>query len=293
MSDNWCLALHGGAGPLRDLDHRGAEAHMRETLEAGAHALGASRPALDVVEAALVALEESGFHIAGRGASPNAEGRWELDAAIMDGATREAGAVAALRGFRSPVRAARTVLEKSANVMLVGKGATQFLKPYRLDRVRNPRDYYRPAVVRRVSEGELAHGTVGAVARDQRGRLAAATSTGGLLGKLPGRVGDTPIFGAGTWADERVAVSCTGQGEYFMRCAVAADISARVRYGRQDLDEATNGALEDVRRLGGDGGLIAVDILGRVSMPFLSETMKRGFADASGQLQVATGRRWS
>ncbi|NBC20540.1 MAG: isoaspartyl peptidase/L-asparaginase [Alphaproteobacteria bacterium] len=291
MSAAWSLVLHGGAGPLREGDEAGAEAHMAATLRAGGDALASGRPALDVVQTAVAALEESGFHIAGRGASPNAEGRWELDAAIMNGQTREAGSVAALRGFRSPVAAARKVLDHSPHVLLVGKGATRFLKPYRLARVRNPREYYRPAVTRPVAPGELAHGTVGAVALDTRGRLAAATSTGGLLGKTPGRVGDSPIIGAGTWADERVAVSCTGQGEYFMRCAVAADISARVRYARAGLGEAAGHALEDVRLLGGDGGLIAVDVLGNVTMPFTSQTMKRGVASSAGRFEVATRRR--
>ncbi len=290
MSSAWSLIVHGGAGPLRDADQAGAQAHMAQTLKDGAAALGRGAAATDVVHAAVAKLEESGFHIAGRGASPNAEGRWELDAALMDGETRRAGCVAALRGFRSPIAAARKVMDDSPHVLLVGKGATRFLKPYKLARVRNPREYYRPAVTRRVAPGELAHGTVGAVAMDRRGRLAAATSTGGLLGKTPGRVGDSPIIGAGTWADERVAVSCTGQGEYFMRCAVAADISAQVRYARSGLSAAAEKALEDVRLLGGDGGLIAVDVLGNVAMPFVSESMKRGVVTSSGRFEVATGR---
>lgn len=290
MSRVWSLLLHGGAGPLHKADYSAEEAHMAETLQRGAGALARGAGALDVVEAAVEALESCGYHTAGRGASPNRDGKWELDAAIMDGPSRNAGAVAALRGFKSPVRAARTVLEKTPHVLLVGKGAGQFLRPYGLERVWNPRDYYRPAVRRKVAEGELAHGTVGAVALDSQGRLAAATSTGGLLGKLPGRVGDTPILGAGTWADERVAVSCTGQGEFFMRAAVAADISARVRYGRQGLASAAQAALEDVALLGGDGGLIAVDVLGNVSAPFLSDGMKRGIATSTGRFEVASRR---
>ncbi|MEO0784689.1 MAG: isoaspartyl peptidase/L-asparaginase [Pseudomonadota bacterium] len=290
MSGVWAIAIHGGAGPLRNADYSAAEAHMAETLERARQKLKAGRSALDVAEAAVAALEESGHHVAGRGASPNALGQWELDAAIMDGRTRNAGAVAALRGFRSPIKAARTVMDHSHHLMLVGKGASHFLKGRKLKRVRNPQDYYRPAVTRPVAEGELAHGTVGAVVLDVHGRLASATSTGGLLGKQPGRVGDTPILGAGTWADERVAVSCTGQGEYFMRAAVAADVSARVRYGRQGLRAATEAALQDVAILGGDGGLIAVDVLGNVALPFLSEGMKRGAATSSGRFDVAVRR---
>lgn len=288
MAKHWSLLLHGGAGPMPGRDYSASERHMAESLREGAAALESGAPALDVVETMVGALEACGHHVAGRGASPNQLGQWELDAAIMDGPTRRAGAVAALRGYKSPIAAARKVMEHSPHVLLVGKGAARFANRFKLERVWNPADYYRPAVRRPVAEGELAHGTVGAVARDRQGRLAAATSTGGLLGKWPGRVGDTPIIGAGTWADERVAVSCTGQGEYFMRAAVAADISARVRYGRMSLKDAAEGALADMQLLGGDGGLIAVDVLGHVALPFNSEGMKRGVATSQGRFEVAT-----
>jgi len=287
MSKEWTLALHGGAGPIRD-NYTEAEAHMAQTLKTGAASLAAGAAAIDVVQAMVRALEESGFHIAGRGACPNAEGRWELDAAIMDGPTRNAGAVAALRGFRSPVHAARAVMDKSVHVLLVGKGAASFADAQGLQRVWNPKAYYKPSVTRRVREGELAHGTVGAVARDSAGRLAAATSTGGLLGKQPGRVGDSPLLGSGTWADERVAVSCTGQGEYFIRANAAADVSARVRHGRQSLRDAAAGVIDDVGLLGGDGGLISVDVLGTVETPFNAEGMKRGIATSAGRFEVST-----
>ncbi len=290
MDKVWSLALHGGAGPVTAHDPTLAERHMGETLDRGARALAEGARAVDVVQDMVAALEASGFHVAGRGASPNQLGQWELDAAIMEGDTRRAGAVAALRGFKSPVTAARHVMDHSPHVLLVGKGASRFLRPFALERVWNPQRYYTPAVSRPVRRGELAHGTVGAVALDACGCLAAATSTGGLLNKTPGRVGDTPILGAGTWADERVAVSCTGQGEYFQRAAVAADVSARVRYARSSLDAAARAALEDVGLLGGDGGLIAVDKLGNVSMPFLSEGMKRAVATSQGQREVATRR---
>ncbi|MEO0466835.1 MAG: isoaspartyl peptidase/L-asparaginase [Pseudomonadota bacterium] len=288
MSLDWSLAMHGGAGPLSRDSYSESERHMADTLKSGAAALSTGARAIDVVQAAVEALEDCGHHIAGRGASANALGQWELDAAIMEGRTRQAGSVAALRGFRSPITAARTVMDECPHVLLVGKGAGLFLKPFNLKRVWNPGAYYKPSVDRPVTPGELAHGTVGAVARDSHGALASATSTGGVLGKMPGRVGDSPLIGAGTWADERVAVSCTGQGEYFIRAAVAADVSARVRYGRQGLFDAANAALQDVRFLGGDGGLIAVDVLGNVTMPFLSEGMKRGVATSSGQFEVAT-----
>lgn len=290
MGKVWSLALHGGAGPITARDPAAAERHMGETLDQGARALAQGARAVDVVQRMVAALELSGFHVAGRGASPNQLGQWELDAAIMEGDTRRAGAVAALRGFKSPVTAARCVLDHSPHVLLVGKGASRFLRPHGLERVWSPNRYYTPAVSRPVQRGELAHGTVGAVALDTEGCLAAATSTGGLLNKTPGRVGDTPILGAGTWADERVAVSCTGQGEFFQRAVVASDVSARVRYGRQSLDAAARAALEDVRLLGGDGGLIAIDKLGTVCLPFLSEGMKRAVATSRGQWEVATRR---
>ncbi|MEO0982355.1 MAG: isoaspartyl peptidase/L-asparaginase [Pseudomonadota bacterium] len=288
MGEVWALALHGGAGPARGKDYTEAEAHMFALLREGAARLQNADKALDVVHDMVQELEASGHHTAGRGASPNREGRWELDAALMDGPTREAGAVAALRGFKSPIAAARAVMDRTPHVLIVGKGASRIAAEAGLERVWNPQTYYAPAVTRLTAPGELAHGTVGAVALDTAGRLAAATSTGGLLNKTPGRVGDSPILGAGTWADERVAVSCTGQGEYFMRVAAAADVSARVRYGAQSLEHATAGAVEDMGVLGGDGGLIAVDVLGNIAAPYNSEGMKRGLADWRGRFEVKT-----
>lgn len=286
----WALALHGGAGPARGRTYDREEAHMAEVLKRGADMLEEGLSALDVVVSMVRELEDSGFHVAGKGASANGNGEYELDAAVMDGALRRAGAVGALVGFRSPIMAARAVMEETPHVLLVGAGAKAFARDMGLEEIEDPAAYYTPAVRRPVEPGELAHGTVGAVARDIAGRLAAATSTGGLLNKMPGRVGDTPLIGAGTWADERVAVSCTGQGEYFMRAAVAADISARVRYGGQTLASACAGALADMETQGGDGGLIAVDAMGNVSVPYVSEGMKRGIATHTGRFEVKTFR---
>lgn len=286
----WALALHGGAGPARGRTYDREEAHMASALDAGAAMLADGAAALDVVVMMVRELEECGLHVAGRGACPNAAGAYELDAAVMDGHARKAGAVAALSGFRAPVLCARAVMDHTPHVMLAGEGAASFCDAQGLERVADPAAYYTPAVVRAVKPGELAHGTVGAVACDRQGRLAAATSTGGLLGKLPGRVGDTPLIGAGTWADERVAVSCTGQGEYFMRAAVAADVSARMRYGGQSLAAACAGALADMETQGGDGGLIAVDAQGQVAFPYNSEGMKRAVATDAGRREVRTFR---
>ncbi|WP_300377541.1 isoaspartyl peptidase/L-asparaginase family protein [Henriciella sp.] len=288
MAKTWSLVLHGGAGPLRDLDHARSERHMAGLLREGEARLARGEAALDVVHAMITALEDCGFHIAGRGSSANAIGQWELDAAIMDGRSRNAGAVAALRGYKSPVTAARLVMEKTPHVLIVGKGAAMIAREHKLERVHSPKKYYTPVITRPVKKGELAHGTVGAVALDTNGRLAAATSTGGLLGKTPGRVGDTPVIGAGLWADERVAVCCTGQGEYFLRTNAAADVSSRMRYGRQSLKTAAHGALEDLNLLGGDGGMIAIDVLGHVEIPFNAETMKRGVVTSGGRFEVAT-----
>lgn len=282
----WAIAIHGGAGPSYKDDYSAEIAGMKDVLSDAKNALMKGRNALDVVQNALRTLEDTGHFIAGRGSSPNKDGKWELDAAIMDGTNRNAGAVGALRGFKSPIDCARAVMDDSPNILLVGKGATKFLKKRDLERVTNPNRYYKPAVTKPLEDSALQHGTVGAVALDSEGRLAAATSTGGLLNKPPGRLGDTPIIGAGTWADERVAVSCTGQGEYFMRVNAASDVSARIRYTRSDLANATACVLEDISLLGGQGGLIAIDRLGRVSMPFNTISMKRGFATYRGEFEV-------
>lgn len=285
MAADWAIALHGGADATPGRDYRHVEIHMTALLKTVSDKLAAGEAALDVAQFAVTALEACGHHIAGKGASPNQDGVWELDAAIMDGATRAAGAVSALVGFLSPIAAAREVLV-GVPVMLVGAGAAKLASARGLARIDDPENYYDPSVKEKLPPNAAGHGTVGAAVRDIRGNLAAATSTGGLLNKTPGRVGDSPIIGAGTWADESVAVSCTGEGEYFMRVSAASSVAGRVRYGAETLETAAQGVIDEVSALGGKGGLISVDDEGNIATPYNSKGMKRAMADSNGLFAV-------
>ena len=277
--------LHGGAGVLAERSYDAEVEHMEALARSAKQALEAGGSAVDAVCAAVRAMEISGLYVAGKGASPNQAGRYELDASLMAGPGREAGAVAALEGFVSPIDAARAVMEHTPHVLLAGAGAARFCLDRGLERVEAAPDYYTPAAA--PDSRAIPTGTVGAVALDQEGRLAAATSTGGTLNKVWGRVGDTPIIGSGSWADERCAVSCTGQGEFFMRANAAADVSARVRYAGETLDAAVAGALDDVKTLGGEGGIIAVGADGAVSARFNSPGMKRAIVHPDGRIEAA------
>ena len=284
MANN-CLsvALHGGAGARRGVDYSREIPHMQGLIEAARDRLLAGASALDVAVETVAALEASGLYVAGRGASPGKTGVYELDASVMDGATARAGAVAALSGFESPVTVARAVMERTDHVMLAGEGAAAFAAEQHLARIADARQWFTHAAAEVDDDGH-AHGTVGCVVRDAEGRLAAATSTGGTFGKLFGRVGDTPVIAAGTWADRHVAVSSTGLGEYFIRTAAAAQIAFRVRFGGQSLQQAADEVLGEIGALGGDGGLIAVDADGNLALPFNSEGMKRAWLTKDGEI---------
>jgi len=284
MTSPYALVLHGGAGVLANRDYDAEIAHMRSLAEQGKAMLEAGEFALDVVTEMVRQLEASGLYVAGKGSSPNKQGRYELDAAIMDGTDQRAGSVASLTGYISPIHAARAVMEKTPHVMLVGSGADAFSRDQGLEQVESVNDYYTPAAA--PDDRDIPTGTVGCVALDRAGRLAAATSTGGTLNKMEGRVGDAPIIGSGTWADRHVAVSCTGQGEYFLRGATAKDVSSRMEYGGETLESASDNALASVGKLGGEGGLIAVDAEGNIAQPYNSPGMKRACVYSDGQITV-------
>ena len=298
------LVIHGGAGyvaraSLSAEDEAAARADLERALEAGHSILAAGGTALDAVQAAVVVLEESPRFNAGKGAVFNAQGGHELDASIMEGHTRRAGAVAGVTTVRSPITLARTVMEHSPHVMLAGDGAEAFADS-RPEIERVPNDWFdtdrrrraleqaqRQAAVGEAPQGQY-FGTVGAVALDRHGHIAAATSTGGMTNKKWGRIGDSPVIGAGTWADARCGVSGTGWGEFYIRNAVAHDICARVAYrGDALVDAAEEVVNRVVTAAGGDGGAIALDVDGNIAMPFNSGTMYRAWISPDGSRGVA------
>ena len=281
--------MHGGAGAVAGRNYDSVEKHLRTLAEECEALLAKGCCALDVVESAVTEMERSGMYVAGRGSAPNSTGYVELDASIMHGPSREAGAVAALPGFESPIQVARGVMEKTPHVLLTGPGAVAFARENGYVKVEDPASYYVVPVG--VNKDELtdssAHGTVGAVALDRSGALAAATSTGGTFGKLEGRVGDTPLIGLGTWADDEIAISCTGIGEHIIRAGGALSIACAFKSG-VELETAINDMLNEVKRLGGDAGVIAVTRNARLATLYNSDGMKRASVSTQQPLQVTT-----
>jgi beta-aspartyl-peptidase (threonine type) len=298
----WRLVIHGGAGSMRPgrLDPR-QDKCARDGLEAalavGSSILEKRELAIDAVEAAVRVLEEDICFNAGRGSVLTAEGRIELDAAIMDGRTRAAGAVSGLRTTRAPISLARELLDHGPHVFLSGHGADDFARDHGFEQVEN--GWFEVPERRRqleellASDGfddEVKYGTVGAVAVDVDGHVAVATSTGGLTAKRWGRVGDSPLIGAGTYADDRsAAVSATGSGEFFIRAVAAHQLAERIRLGGQSLQEALDSVLAEIEALGGKGGMIAVAPNGEAAWGFTTPAMYRGMADATGRTVAIYG----
>lgn len=308
------LVLHGGAGVIERKTMTAAleaeyRAKLTEARGAGYAILARGGTALDAVIATVKILEDSPLFNAGKGAVFTADGTCELDASIMDGRTQAAGAIAGVRHIKNPITLARAVMEKSAHVMLTGDGAENFAKQQGFEFV--PNDYFQTdsrrrqletaqerekqkAVGRPTSSLEADHfsrtaryGTVGCVALDQAGNLAAGTSTGGMTNKKFGRVGDAPIIGAGTYAHNATcAVSATGWGEYFIRVGVARDIAAQVEYKGATLADAASATLAKVAALGGDGGVICIDRAGRIALPFNTAGMYRGYQLSTGAAAI-------
>lgn len=305
------LAIHGGAGTISKSSLTGEleseyRAGLQASLEAGWEILTENGSALDAVEASVIELENFHLFNAGKGSVFTHEGKNEMDASIMDGKNLKAGAVAFVKNVKNPVKLARLVMEKTEHILLGGEGANQFAKEMNIELEAD--DYFftkhrLQQLQEAIAENriQLDHaknsafkiqkskpiGTVGAVACDISGNVAAATSTGGMTNKQFGRIGDTPLIGAGTFADNQsCAVSCTGHGEYFMLASTAFDVSARMKYKNLDLKNSALEAVEYLTEIGGEGGLIAVDGQGNIALEFNSDGMYRGFITEKGEMKI-------
>ena len=305
--NNFAIAIHGGAGTLvKGMMTPELETKYKADLELarneGYKILEQGGTALDAVEKAVKLLEDSPMFNAGKGSVFTAEGSHEMDASIMDGKTKNAGAVSLITGIKNPVSLARDVMEQSEHVFLAGEGAMQFAKQlkYKLEDASYFYDdlrYKQWLEIKDTDQFQLDHskmkdskfGTVGAVACDQNGDVAAATSTGGMTNKKWGRVGDSPMIGAGTYANNKTcAVSCTGSGEYFIRGVVAYDVSCLMEFKGLSVQEASDEVIQKrVLDIGGDGGLIAIDALGNIAMPFNTEGMYRAFKTSKGEEKIS------
>lgn len=303
------IALHAGAGtirrdqmtPEREAEYR---AGLLAALEAGRDVLLAGGSAMDAVTASVVSMEDNPLFNAGRGSVFTSDRTHEMDAAVMSGVDRACGAITGICGPRNPVLAARAVMEKTEHVFLAGDGARRFTEANALPM--EPPSYFDTESRLKALEAELArrasnapddgdqarkHGTVGAAALDVHGNMAAATSTGGMTGKMPGRVGDSPVIGAGTWADNRTcAISATGHGEYFIRFAVGHEVDARMRLCHESLVKASADVIRELGEMGGSGGLVAVDAHGNVALPLNCSGMYRAWMGRDGIMHTAIFR---
>lgn len=300
------LVIHGGAGvekaDMSPEEIKAARAALEDALRAGHAVLAQGKPALDAVAATITVLEDAPMFNAGRGAVFTHDGKNELDSSIMDGATGKAGAVAGVHRVKNPIQLARLVMDQSKHVMMVGDGAEAFATEQGMTLVdpsyfRTEKRWQQLQKALKEEAAGQAHadletakhfGTVGALALDAQGHLAAGTSTGGMTNKRYGRIGDSPVIGAGTYADSQCAVSGTGWGEFYLRSVAAFNICARVRYGKQDLASAAKAVInEEIPKAGGDGGAIALGADGTVAFPFNTEGMYRGWIGADGVPHVA------
>ncbi|HWR98978.1 MAG TPA: isoaspartyl peptidase/L-asparaginase [Prolixibacteraceae bacterium] len=297
----YALVLHGGAGVMsaQSMTPEMQSAYTRvldQALMAGDSVLAAGGSAMDAVVKTIVVMEDSPLFNAGKGAVLTHEGTAELDASVMDGKTLAAGAVAGLTDIKNPVRLARTVMEKSEHVFLTGKGASQFAVEQGFRLV--PNSYFitekryqqLQELLKKEREAGIGdkHGTVGCVALDRDGNIAAGTSTGGMTNKKYGRIGDAPVIGAGTYANNATGgFSCTGHGEFYIRLGFSRDISALMEYRRLDIQKACQTEIEKLTLLGGTGGVIGLDKAGNIAMEFNTSGMYRGFIKSNGEKQVA------
>jgi len=279
---NWAIAIHGGAGYISPgrYDAEEEEAYLDaldEALKIGEEALKSGSPALEVVQQVIMHLEDNPLFNAGRGAVLTNSGTAELDASLMDGRSLNAGAVAGVKTIKNPILAARYVMDSTKHVLLSGDGVEGLVGKAGLEMVKN--EYFITQEHREELKSIQKHGTVGCVVLDRGGNLAAGTSTGGMMNKQWGRIGDSPIIGAGTYADNSTcAVSCTGHGEYFIRKSIAHDIHARMKYGKQNLATAAKGSLDELSDMNALGGFVAVDKNGKVAMLFNTEGMFRAYS---------------
>jgi beta-aspartyl-peptidase (threonine type) len=304
MDSKYGIAIHGGAGTIRPSSmtpdkEKAYRSGLGEALRAGNAILESGGSSLDAVSAAVISLENCPLFNAGKGSVFTHDGKHEMDASIMRGDTLSAGACAGVRGVRNPITLARAIMEKSEHVMLCRDGAEEFARlngiPFEDEKYFHDDFRYNQWKEARESDViQLDHsegkkmGTVGAVALDQFGNLAAATSTGGMTNKKWGRIGDSPVIGAGTYANNLTcAISCTGHGEYFIRAIVAYDISCLMEYKNMTLEEACRTVVnEKLVRFGGEGGLVAIDASGNICLPFNSEGMYRGWKKPDGDYEI-------